>query len=69
MAVASAKSEEIAKLLNISGTDRDEITLLLEQYLIEDGYIFNNLVKSDYNNNDMDSNSSYESSNESSPGL
>src|SRR6218665_97115 len=64
----ATKSEEIAKLLNLSGADRTKINFLLEEYLAEFANISDNSDESDGGDldNDNDSPSSDESSDESS---
>src|SRR6218665_2742696 len=59
------KSEEIAKLLNLSGADRTKINFLLEEYLAESANISDNLDESDGGDLDNDSPSD-QSSDESS---
>jgi len=62
----ATKSEEIAKLLNLSGADRTKINFLLEEYLAEFANISDNSDESDGGDLDNDSPSSDESSDESS---
>src|SRR6218665_507037 len=62
----ATKSEEIAKLLNLSGADRTKINFLLEEYLAEFANISDNSDESDGGDFDNDSPSSDESSDESS---
>ena len=63
----ATKSEEIAKLLNLSGADRTKINFLLEGYLAEFANISDNSDESDGGGDlDNDSPSSDESSDESS---
>src|SRR6218665_838520 len=62
----ATKSEEIAKLLNLSGADRTKINFLLEEYLVEFANISDNSDESDVGYLDNDSPLSDESSNESS---
>src|SRR6218665_398014 len=62
----ATKSEEIAKLLNLSGADRTKINFLLEEYLAEFANISDNSDESDGGDLDNDSPSSDENSDESS---
>ena len=62
----ATKSEEIAKLLNLSGADRTKINFLLEEYLAESANISDNSDESDGGDLDNDSPSSDQSSDESS---
>src|SRR6218665_21471 len=62
----ATKSEKIAKLLNLSGTDRTKINFLLEEYLTEFANISDNSDESDGGDLDNDSPSSGKSSDESS---
>src|SRR6218665_3918457 len=62
----ATKSEEIAKLLNLSGADRTKINFLLEEYLTEFANISDNSDESDGGDLDNDSPSSDESSDDSS---
>src|SRR6218665_3979378 len=61
----ATKSEEIAKLLNLSGAARTNINFLLEEYLAEFANISDNSNESDGGDLDSDSPSSNESSDES----
>src|SRR6218665_3281490 len=60
------KSEEIAKLVNLSGADRTKINFLLEEYRAKSENISDNSDESDGGDLDNDSPSSDESSDESS---
>src|SRR6218665_2092083 len=62
----ATKSQEIAKLLNLSGADRTKINFFLEEYLAESENISDNSEESDVGDLDNDSPSSDESSDESS---
>src|SRR6218665_2397636 len=62
----ATKSEEIAKLLNLSGADRTKINFLLEEYLAESANISDNSDESDGGDLDNDNPSSDQSSDESS---
>src|SRR6218665_1223084 len=62
----ATKSEEIEKLLNLSGADRMKINFLLEEYLAEFANISDNSGESDGGDLDNGSPSSDESSDESS---
>src|SRR6218665_1487167 len=62
----ATKSEEIAKLLNLSGADRTNINFLLEEYLAESANISDNSDESDGGDLDNDIPSSDQSPDESS---
>src|SRR6218665_466571 len=62
----ATKSEEIAKLLNLSGADRTKINFLLEEYLAESANISDNSDETDRGDLDNDIPSSDQSSDESS---